>query len=74
MSHLLDANFVDRRDPNRQTSQQHERRQFSNSHSELSDAAREIADAIDGYKIQHRRRFVTYEEIFQVISELGYHK
>lgn len=74
MSHLLDANFVDRRDPNRQASQQHERRQFSNSHSELSDAAREIADAIDGYKIKHRRRFVTYEEIFQVISELGYHK
>lgn len=74
MSHVLDANFVDRRDPNRQASQSLERRQFTNSHSELSDAAREIADAVDGYKIQHRRRFVTYEEIFEVIASLGYHK
>ena len=51
-----------------------ERRQFSNSHEELSPDARELAVAIDEYKLRHRRRFVTYEEMLAVISALGYHK
>jgi len=51
-----------------------ERRQFTNSHSELSSDARELALAIDGYKVRHRRRFITYEEMLAVISDLGYHK
>ena len=51
-----------------------ERRQFTNSHEDLSPRARELAIAIDGYKVQHRRRFITYEEILTVIEELGYHR
>ena len=51
-----------------------ERRQFANSHSELSPAARELAHAIDHYKLHHRRRFITYEEMLSVIQSLGYHK
>ncbi|MCA9198655.1 MAG: hypothetical protein KDA87_14000 [Planctomycetales bacterium] len=51
-----------------------ERRQFTNSHSELSPAARELATAIDEYKLRHRRRFITYEEILNVIISLGYTK
>ena len=51
-----------------------ERRQFSNSHEELSPDARELANAIDQYKIRHRRRFITYEEMLAVITSLGYHK
>jgi hypothetical protein len=67
--------FVDRRSyeaglPN----PMHERRQFSNSHDELSPDARELATAIDAYKLCHRRRFITYEEILSIVKSLGYHK
>ncbi len=77
MSSGLDAptsRFTDRRDqvvgslPNR------ERRQFANSHDELSPNAAELARAIDGYKLHHRRRFITYEEMLTVVESLGYHK
>lgn len=51
-----------------------ERRQFSNSHEGLSEEARELALAIDEYKLRHRRRFVTYEEMLTVVKSLGYHK
>jgi len=65
--------FVDRR---RQSSDQgapgRERRQFTNSHDELSPEARQLARAIDGYKLTHRRRFITYEEMLSVIKQLGY--
>lgn len=51
-----------------------ERRQFANSHAELSPEARELAQAIDSYKLRHRRRFITYEEMLAVIKSLGYHR
>jgi hypothetical protein len=51
-----------------------ERRQFTNSHEALSPEARELAYAIDGYKLHHRRRFITYEEMLAVVKSLGYHK
>jgi hypothetical protein len=51
-----------------------ERRQFANSHSELSPEAGELAQSIDQYKIMHRRRFITYEEMLMVIKSLGYHR
>jgi hypothetical protein len=51
-----------------------ERRQFTNSHEDLSPPAKELADAIDQYKLHHRRRFITYEEILYVVTSLGYHK
>ena len=51
-----------------------ERRQFANSHEELSPDARDLAKAIDEYKIRHRRRFITYEEMLAVVTSLGYHK
>ncbi len=69
------AGFVDRRAfPPNQIAPVLERRQFSNSHAELSPPAREIALAIDEYKLRHRRRFITYEEMYAVLVELGYHK
>ena len=69
------ATFVDRRtyDPT-QGPPGRERRQFTNSHEELSPEARELALAIDEYKIRHRRRFITYEEMLSVMHSLGYHK
>lgn len=51
-----------------------ERRQFANSHDELSPDARELAVAIDQYKLMHRRRFITFEEMLTVIKDLGYRK
>lgn len=51
-----------------------ERRQFASSHQGLSPEARELAMAIDSYKLEHRRRYVTFEEMLQVINQLGYHK
>ena len=51
-----------------------ERRQFANSYDELSPDAAELARAIDGYKVQHRRRFVTFEEMLGVMKSLGYSK
>jgi hypothetical protein len=49
-----------------------ERRQFTNSHENLSPEARELAQAIDGYKLMHRRRFITCEEMLAIVKELGY--
>ena len=66
--------FVDRRMAESSTAPGHERRQFTNTHTGLSDSARELADAIDGYKLQHRRRFITFEEMMTVITSLGYSK
>jgi hypothetical protein len=54
--------------------QGNERRQFVNSHSELSPAAQELAKAVDQYKFAHRRRFIGFEEILGIITELGYRK
>ncbi|MGD0896893.1 MAG: hypothetical protein ABR915_03590 [Thermoguttaceae bacterium] len=52
----------------------YERRQFTNSHEDLSPEALELARAIDGYKLSHRRRFITYEEMLAVVKSLGYHR
>ncbi len=51
-----------------------ERRQFANSYEDLSPEARELATSIDEYKLMHRRRFITYEEMLAVIKSLGYSK
>ena len=51
-----------------------ERRQFSNCYDGLSPDAQELAEAIDNYKLQNRRRFITYEEMMNVMKSLGYHK
>jgi len=51
-----------------------ERRQFANGHDESTPDARELAKAIDEYKLQHRRRFITYDEMLGVIRGLGYHR
>jgi len=67
--------FVDRRESNQQgNSVGRERRQFANSHSELSPEAADLARAIDQYKLVHRRRFINFEEMLGVMKSLGYHK
>ncbi len=66
--------FVDRRNEASATPPGVERRQFTNSHDSLSPAARELANSIDDYKVRHRRRFITFEEMLDVITDLGYSK
>jgi len=72
---LPSQDFIDRRassSPDDQPAR--ERRQFANSHDELSPEAAELARAIDGYKLQHRRRFITFEEMLAVVKSLGYRR
>jgi hypothetical protein len=65
--------FLDRRNYSQPVAAPHrERRQFTNSHEDLSPDARELAQAIDSYKLVHRRRFITYEEMLAVVKSLGY--
>ncbi len=65
--------FVDRRNYSGQLGAPHrERRQFTNTHDDLSPEARDLAQAIDSYKLVHRRRFITYEEMLSVVKSLGY--
>jgi len=71
---LTGSGFVDRRASDSGTRPAIERRQFSNSYEELSEEARELAQAIDEYKLVHRRRFVSFEEMLSVIKSIGYHK
>ena len=65
--------FTDRRDPySMGDAQGRERRQFLNSHDELSPDAAELARAIDTYKLSHRRRFINFEEMLSIVKSLGY--
>ena len=69
------APFVERR--NLETAESlpvRERRQFGNSYDDLSPEAAELAQAIDQYKLFHRRRFITFEEMIGVMKSLGYHR
>lgn len=66
--------FIDRRHNTAGHRPGVERRQFTNSHDELSPEAAELARAIDSYKLAHRRRFIDYEEMLGVIKSLGYEK
>jgi len=64
--------FVERRSHEPAEAPVRERRQFMNSYDELSAEARQLALAVDQYKIAHRRRFITYEEMLDVVKSLGY--
>ncbi|HTQ38768.1 MAG TPA: hypothetical protein VMJ32_07055 [Pirellulales bacterium] len=69
------SSFVDRRNYEADAAPATgERRQFTNSHEGLSPEARELALAVDHYKLAHRRRFITYDEMLGVVKSLGYHK
>lgn len=68
---LAGPGFVDRRQSSGKD-RGIERRQFGNSYRDLTEPGRELAEAIDAYKVQHRRRYITTDEMLQVIRELGY--
>ena len=67
--------FNDRRNPSVQRNTPGlERHQFSDGHSNLSPDAAELGTAIDQYKLEHRRRYISYEEMLSIIHSLGYSK
>lgn len=68
------APFVDRRQQAGARAGGAERRQFVDSRDSLRPEATELAEAVDQYKLRHRRRFITFEELYNVMTELGYHK
>jgi hypothetical protein len=76
MSHLETTltSFVDRRDAVPAVPPGVERRQFTNTYDQLSAPGQELAQAIDEYKVRHRRRFITYDEMLAVVQSLGYRK
>jgi hypothetical protein len=51
-----------------------ERRQFAESRDAMHPDVRELAEAIDAFKMSHHRRYVTLVEVFEVFKGLGYHK
>ena len=66
--------FDERRKPASGSWEGRERRQFADSHADLSPGAREFAEALDAYKLQHARKFITLDELYDVFIGLGYHK
>lgn len=67
--------FIDRRlSAQQRKSPGQERRQFSDGYRNLSPAAAELGLAIDQYKLANSRRFISYEEMLNVIKSLGYSK
>lgn len=66
--------FVDRRASGASREGGPERRQFSSSVTNANPAVAELSEAVDQYKLRHHRRFITFEELFNVMTELGYHK
>ena len=66
--------FVDRRGQGSPRDGVPERRQFTASITSGNPAVAEIAEAVDQYKLRHHRRFITFDELFNVIAGLGYHK
>lgn len=70
-----EANFVDRRSTEGSSANSGmERRQFQDSRSANRPEVAELAEAVDQYKLAHRRRFITFEELYDVMGSLGYHK
>ena len=67
--------FVDRRGPDvARQPEVLERRQFCDSQDSMKPEVNELAEAVDQYKLRHRRRFITFEELHDVIVDLSYSK
>ena len=66
--------FIDRRSRTLGPACGPDRRQFADSRDDLPADIAELSQAIDRYKLMHRRRFITVAELHAVISGLGYSK
>lgn len=66
--------FVDRRRTGNGSGVGAERRQFRDGNRSSRPEVAEFANAVDEYKISHRRRFITFEELYDIFRSLGYHR
>lgn len=66
------SGFVDRRESIKSKGAPGERRQFGSAHLGLTEDGRELATAIDRYKLEHHRRYITCDEMLAVLRTLGY--
>ena len=67
------ATFTDRRSVIGQ-SPGVERRQFAATRDSRRPEVNELAAAIDDYKLQNRRRFITVDELYDIVTGLGYRR
>jgi hypothetical protein len=66
--------FTDRRQFVHDVPPNAERRQFADGRDGTRPEVKELAEAVDQYKLRHRRRFITFEELYDVMASLGYRK
>ena len=66
--------FVERRQRDAGAKSVPERRQFRDGDRSARPEVAEFANAVDDYKIAHHRRFITFEELYDVMTSLGYHR
>lgn len=64
--------FIDRRRSASTAPGGIERRQFQDSRAAGRPEVNEFASAVDEYKLNNRRRFITYEELYDIFMKLGY--
>lgn len=70
----IPSTFQDRRRSDEGSREGRERRQFRDGNRSDRPEVAELADAVDNYKLRNCRRFITFEELFDVIQGLGYQK
>jgi hypothetical protein len=68
------SQFQDRRRSDQSSERGRERRQFCDGKRSSRPEVVELAEAVDDYKLRNCRRFITFEELFDVMQSLGYHK
>ncbi len=66
--------FVDRRSVESNRAGGPERRQFRSTPTTDRPEVQEFSQAVDQYKLARHRRFITYEELLDVLLDLGYHR
>jgi hypothetical protein len=66
--------YVDRRHAAAGLNGEREPRSFDDAFRSYRPEVTELAEAVDQYKLRHRRRFLTFDELYDVLAELGYSK
>jgi len=51
---------------------QNDFQQFGVGYDEFEREAKELADALEQYKLIHRRRYISFEEMLAILHSLGY--
>ncbi|MEX2187553.1 MAG: hypothetical protein WD875_12195 [Pirellulales bacterium] len=64
--------FTDRRSRGEDSPVGSERRQFAGNYRDLSPAGQQLSDAIDQYKLRHRRRVINPDELVAILQAAGY--